>query len=465
MSEPGHEPAVLGTRGTAWAPETRLYSDGVVVGKDGEPLVVPPHSGLARVPGTGYLDPVAGSLPGAHEPAPEEVDAWTARLEGAAIPGVDGPYSDMARTALADIEVLTFPNGAAVAAGSPYWRFVWPRDTGFMAVALSLTGRTREARRLLDYVARMQEDDGGWQARYLPDGSGDVPDGRGRQLDGIGWTLWATWFWQRTTGDELGDLGEMAEAATRAALDALDPATHLPTASQDYWEMDVDEVTLGTAAPLLLGLRCAHDLLLDAGASPDAGDAADTAGRHRTARADLAARAARAASGLDTAIHTGFGAHGYRRRFSGSGGYDASVAFLLPPFAPLTRRDPGGVADAWRRAVEATTVANGGVRPGEEWTDLMTAWTPQVSLHALAAAGLGDTALAHRLLSWLDVRRTGLGSLPEKVTEAGRPAAVAPLGLTGATVLIALAVLEGTTLPVPGHGRDGTEGGVRYDPW
>lgn len=47
----------------------------------------------------------------------------------------------------------------------------------------------------LSYVASMQEKDGTWQARYLPDGSGDVPDDRGPQLDGIGWTLWATWIW------------------------------------------------------------------------------------------------------------------------------------------------------------------------------------------------------------------------------------------------------------------------------
>jgi hypothetical protein len=94
-------------------------------------------------------------------------------------------------------------------------------------------------------------------------------------------------------------------------------------------------------------------------------------------------------------------------------------------------------------------VGNGGVRPGEEWTDRATAWTPQVSLHALTAASLGDAALAHRLLSWLDLRRTVLGALPEKVTAAGRPAAVAPLGLTGATVLLALAALDGRPLPVP----------------
>lgn len=425
---------VLGTEGTAWSPETRLYSDGVVAGADGTPVVVPPHSGLRRISGTGFLDPAAGQLPGALVPTPEQVDDALTRLGKAPLPGMHGPYGDMARTALVDIEALTSPNGAAVAAGSPYWRYVWPRDAGFMSVALSLVGRHDDALRLIRYVAGMQEDDGGWQARYLPDGSGDVPDGRGRQLDGIGWTLWATWVWTCTGGGQVGPLLSMVRRAVHAALAVLDPASQLPVASQDFWEMDIEEATLGTAAPLLLGLRCGTDLLAE---SDDAGDVA------------LAQRVGRAVTELETAVHAAFGAHRYGRRVSGQGGRDASVAFLLPPFAPGIDTDVGGVEEAWRAAVAATTVPNGGVRPGEEWTDQVTAWTPQVSLHALTAAAVGDTALAHRLLSWLDLRRTTFGSLPEKVTDDGRPAAVAPLGLTGATVLMALAELDGRPLPVP----------------
>ncbi|NEE03200.1 hypothetical protein [Phytoactinopolyspora halotolerans] len=431
----------LGTRGTAWNPETRLYSDGVVVGDDGAPLIVPPHSDLRRLPGTGYLDPSSGTLPGAAVPTADDVDRAVARSAEADLPGRDTPYVHMARAALIDIEVLTFDNGAFVAAGSPYWRYVWPRDTGFVAAALAMCGRHGEARRQLEYVASVQEDDGGWEARYLPDGSGDVPDGRGRQLDGIGWTLWATWVWSRTGSGAPrrvpGGLARMVRAAVGAGVDALHPETSLPRASQDFWEMDIEEATLGSAAPLLLGLRCGRDMLA-AGATgtTDDGPVGD---------ARLAERADDAARRLAEAIRTTFGPHGYTRRSSGDGGRDASTAFLLPPFAPHA----DDVESAWRAALAATTVANGGVRPGEEWTDLSTAWTPQVSLHALTAASVGDAALAHRLLSWLDVRRTRLGSLPEKVTAAGLPAAVAPLGLTGATVLLALATLEGRPSLVP----------------
>lgn len=421
----------LGTRGTAWSPETRLYSDGVVIGTDGGPLVLPPRSGLRRLPGTGYLDPESGPLPGAATPAADEVGVAREILAGTDLPGRGTPYAAMAEEALLDIGVLTFPNGAAVAAGSPYWRYVWPRDAGYMAAALTVSGRPELAYAQLVYVAAMQEDDGTWQARYLPDGSRGVPDDRGLQLDGIGWTLWATWVFAGATGSDPTPLAAMIRRSVGAALAALDPVTGLPRASQDFWEMDLDEATLGSAAPLLLGLRTGRDLL-----SLIDGSGGDV---------ELAARAADGADRLADAVATGFGAHGYARRISGTGGRDASVAFLLPPFAP--RAD--GVEAAWRAAVDATTLGNGGVRPGEEWTDHATGWTPQISLHALTAASTGDTALAHRLLSWLDVRRTALGALPEKVTAAGRPSAVAPLGLTGATVLLALAALEGRPLPVP----------------
>ncbi|TDD95280.1 hypothetical protein, partial [Jiangella asiatica] len=415
----------LGTRGTAWSPETRLYSDGVVIGADGAPLVVPPHSRLRRCHGTGYLDTASGELPGAAVPTADDIDAARTSLAAANLPGRGTPYADMAEQALIDIGVLTFPNGAAVAAGSPYWRYVWPRDAGYMAVALALAGRADLAFAQLRYVAAMQEDDGCWQARYLPDGSRAVPDDRGLQLDGIGWTLWAAWVLSGSPSsavdrERLTALGPMIRGSVGAALAALDPGTALPKASQDFWEMDLGEATLGSAAPLLLGLRAGRHLLRRLGDEQ---------------LADWAAEAARRLAGT---VVSGFGAHGYARRISGTGGRDASVAFLLPPFAP----HDADVERAWRAAVADTTVTNGGVRPGEEWTDRETAWTPQVSLHAMAAASIGDSALAHRLLSWLDRRRTRLGALPEKVTAAGRPAAVAPLGLTGATVLIALAALD-----------------------
>lgn len=417
--------AVLGTRAAIQFPERRLYSEGIVVGADGAPLIVPPGTVVERLAGTPYLAP-GESLPGAADGASAAAAACAAELGAAQLPGRDSPYASMARTALADIVGLCFPNGAAVAAASPYWRYVWPRDVGYMAVALARCGLVDRALSTILFVADCQHDDGTFEARYLPDGSRRPPDERGRQLDGVGWMLWAAWALHGATGDVHAAVHPLIRRSVDAALTAIGD-DGMPYASQDFWEIDIAEPTLGSAAPLLLGLRCGRDLLAAIG---DRGRAA-TAGT--------------AATRLATAIAERFGAVGYARRVSGVGGRDASTAFLLPPFsAPL----PGAEA-AWRATVADTTLANGGVRPGEEWEDRETGWTPQVSLHALAAAGLGDTALAHRLLSWLAARCTAMGSLPEKVTADGRPAAVAPLGISGATVLLALAALDGAPIPTP----------------
>ncbi|MDA2813374.1 hypothetical protein O4J56_22200 [Nocardiopsis sp. RSe5-2] len=479
--------APLGTRGTAWSPETRLYTDGVAEGADGSPLALPPHSHRLRVPGTALLDP-RWPLHGAAPADPASVAARRAELTSARIPGQSSRWCDMARTALIDIRALFFPNGAMVAAASPHWRYVWPRDASYCAVALALCGLHAEAARVLAYLERVLPRSGPWQARYLPDGSGDVPDDRGVQLDGAGWVLWAAWVLERLGGDpgppspraavptpgdaQTGPLvgrdglasfpdaatdslplhpvhmgGEHGNGAARepttaapatdlAAVErlvpralavieeSLDPRTRLPRPSPDYWEKRTGELTLGTAAPLALGARAAAALTGD----PTAVDLAE---------------------GLQAAVEARFAPHDYPRAVpeapGGPTGRDASVAFLLPPFAPGR---PGPHA-AWLRTLDALRVSNGGVRPGEDWPDPVTAWTPQVSLFAMSASCLGERAVAARLLDWLDARRTRLGALPEKVTAAGRPAAVAPLALTGACVLAALAALEGRPPPVP----------------
>ncbi|WP_017619289.1 glycoside hydrolase family 15 protein [Nocardiopsis gilva] len=438
MPEAGPEEAVsvLGTRGTAWRPETRLYSDGVVIGADGAPVIVPPRSSVSRVPGTGLLEP-GRRLPGAAEATPEAVERERAWLAAADVPGRGSPWEEMARTALIDVRTLLYPHGALVAAASPYWRYVWPRDAAFCAVALALSGRRADALRVLRYVAAIREADGTWQARYLPDGSGRVPDDRGTQLDGIGWTLWAAWLLWRTASVSPDDASAATDAEGWAdvspallgaaeALDAVvDVGTGLPRPSPDYWEKATTDVTLGTAAPLLLGARAGAEVLRGLGA-PDA-----------------ARRCARVASRLGPGIERPFAPHGYPRRRGG--GRDAAVAFLLPPFAPAAPRPRA----SWHRTLAALRLSNGGVRPGEEWTDTATAWTPQLSLFAMTAACLGEPALAGRLLDWLDAHRTRLGALPEKVTDDGRPAAVAPLALTGASVLIALHALDGHAVHMP----------------
>ena len=102
-----------------------------------------------------------------------------------------GADRDLVRDALLDLHVLTTTYGVPVAGWTGPWRYVWPRDAAFAAVAFARTGHADDAERVLDFLGRVQPGSGVFQARYLPDGSG-VPDDRGTQLDGAGWALWAT---------------------------------------------------------------------------------------------------------------------------------------------------------------------------------------------------------------------------------------------------------------------------------
>jgi GH15 family glucan-1,4-alpha-glucosidase len=411
------------------APETALYSEAAFPGEQGT-VLAPVGSTVRRIPGTPFLDPDSGHIDGALHPSVTAIEQTAAEFSAAPVPGREGPFADMAETAASDLLALRQDNGAVLGAGSSYWRFVWPRDNGLAAAALSLCGYQGFAEDALRYVYEMQEEDGQFEARYLPDGSGQVPDDRGRQHDGIGYTLWATDVVtarsSATSVDPVIRAGALR--ALRAGIALLDPRTGLPAPSQDYWEMDLETVSLGVAAPLLAGIEAGQRLASRWGEPQDAEVAQN------------------AADALAEGITRDFGPVDYQR-FTHGGGRDASIALLLPPFR---HRDRVAALDeitaAWRRAMDGMRIANGGLRPGEQWEDDQTAWTPQISLFSMTAAALEEREIADDLLTWLDQHRTSLGCLPEKVTAAGTPAAVAPINCVAAAALLALAQLEGRTL-------------------
>src|SRR5690606_12550686 len=93
------------------------------------------------------------------------------------------------RDALLDLRVL-LEGGASVAAWSPHWRYVWPRDAAHVAVALAYAGFAAEAEEHLAWLETVQVDGEWFEARYDP-ATLTSPDERPRQLDGHGWALWA----------------------------------------------------------------------------------------------------------------------------------------------------------------------------------------------------------------------------------------------------------------------------------
>jgi len=400
------------------------YAWGVQVHPDGQRQVILPGAEVDYLPGSRVLAPDAGAS--ATEVADAEAQADIARdwLAAGHVPGAGTEFEDMARQALLDIHALTNDEGAALAGYNQNWRYVWPRDASFIAVALGVSGHTDDAVQILAFLQDVQHPDGTFEARYLPDGSGP-PDSRGIQIDGTGWVMWALGQILTQVPDEaqreqiLTDLDTLVDRSGGQLLEQVDTADGLPPPSADYWEHRESQLTLGTAAPVLAGL---HGV---------AGIWAETSDPR-------AAEAQEAAGVLHAAIEAEFGPDGYGR-YIGEGERDAATAFLLPPFQPEPLTDAPG---AWQDSIAGMQRPGGGLAPGEGWAEQSLSWTPQTTLYTYAAAHNGQPELAHDWLRWVDAHRTPLGAIPEKVSPDGDPAAVAPLAWSAAMVLLALDELE-----------------------
>jgi GH15 family glucan-1,4-alpha-glucosidase len=393
-------------------------------------IVVPAGSRQLYFASSSVLE--TGSATGCQQAAVRADRQW---LSSGIVPGGSPQLTFLATRALLDLRLATRPDGAVIAGWHNRWEYSWPRDSSWVAVALAVAGHAGDSLRILRFLQQTQLSSGTWAARYRPDGSGPVDDGRPGELDANGWVPWAVWCWSveeshesESAEPQLAELWPMVEAAADATVRSLAP-DGLPAASMDYWENSV-QVTLSTAAALLTGLRAAADIAGELGHGPSA------------------ARWARAATRLADGIAAGFGRHGYHRFPSADSGDDAAVTFLGPPFAAAGPAVVSAIMDTER----SLRLPNGGILPGTGWPgDRTTAWTVETAFFALFDAETGHEHLATQTLTWFAAHATRLGALPEKVDARGRPVSVAPLAWTDAAVLLALVAQEYhlPVVPVP----------------
>lgn len=413
---------------TAFEAAGAEYVDGssVLATQDGQWLYVPP----------GVQEPAV--VPTGHAGAAAQIAESREWLAAGEVPGTSSTHRDVATRALLDMRLLLQENGAAAAAWHGIWKYSWPRDTAFMAAAFAHAGHLEEAHRILAYndqtLRRHCEGraancvPGTWDARTLLDRSGP-PDGRPWQLDANGFVPWAVWQYVEAlpSTERAGAIAEfydMVRLAANAAASSLG-GDGLPPARPDYWESTYPATNLGTAAPLLAGLRASADLAVQAG------------------RLDDAERWYAAADRLASGIEATFGQNGYQRTVVDGSGKDSAITWLVPPFNVASPTMAEAIEETWNVLLEPT----GGIKPGEDWVG-HASWTPETMFFALAWANAGETERSAGLVDWLHEHRTAVGAFPEKVTADGHPAAVSTLGWTASLALLTLEALE-TPLPTP----------------
>ena len=393
--------------------EVSLYSATVALGSDGRRHLV---GGAAAIPASRLQEGtrLLGSVPDSAAPARR-----AAAFTQAAAPwlgAVPAAHTDLAASALADLWVLGDDAPAPVAGWSRSWRYLWPRDAAFSAVALARVGLPDRAVGILAHLQSLQREGQWFEARYDLT-TGRSPDDRAPQFDGTGLVLWAV-------AELLAALPSPAErerAATRLealvtrSRDLLAGGTGhgetLPPVSPDYWEVRERSVTLGIMAATLAGWRAAAALT---GAAEDGA----------------------AAEAFTALLREEFAPGGFQR-YARRGGADSARA--LPAALGAADVVPTSALDA---LVTDLARPAGGIAPGARWRRDGISWTPSTSLLALGLARAGRREEATSLLHWLADHRTGAGSLSEKVLFDGRPAAVAPLAWTAANTLLTIDALR-----------------------
>ncbi len=333
-----------------------------------------------------------GNVVGEHPPGPEgrAAERWAegARPLG---PGAPAWAREMYLRSLLALRALTdWHSGAVIAGAREGWAYVWPRDAAAAALAFTVAGDRREARRVARFLSRL---DLVAAARFYRDGT-PVP-ARQAQGDAWGWVSVAA----RAAG---------LPAPPRRGLDWRD--------RPDYQEKDAGDY-LGNAiatppAPASTPVQRFYPFMGGQSVAPGSG------------RGVLARRAGDPGSGVDSA-----------------------VAWAVRPFP-----HPALFPSVQRSLDRLLACCEGrfGIVPSEDWPGsdpwtAPTAWTAW-AYAALAGAGrrIGDVARhdrrqALRLIGDLRRDATPLGLLPERVdARTGAPRSTTPLAWSHAFAILAL---------------------------
>lgn len=309
--------------------------------------------------------------------------------------------------------------------------YCWPRDSVFIALALSLAGYKDLAEQYYYFGVKTQRPDGLWSQRYYT--TGQPAPGWGDQLDETGIMLWGIWQHYNLT-QNIEFLSNTWPTVERGAVALTKKIDHisLPEPSMDLWE-DTECRSTYTVGAVTAGLKAANTI---------ARALKHTQSGHCWKHAS---------EKVNNALHDYFwqDKKGYFIRGLINGTYDptvdSAVLGLIFPFGIL---DPQG--EKAKQVVNG--VANnlyckqiGGILRyqgdyyigGNPWI-LITLWL------SICFNLIGDKKNALQYFNWALKHRNKLDLLPEQVDKyLGKPIWALPLAWSHAMFILALFSLEG----------------------
>jgi hypothetical protein len=305
------------------------------------------------------------------------------------------------------LRALTDRRGGAVAAGArDGWAYVWPRDAGAVAIALSAAGYRQEARRVTRFLLGLDLDAA---ARF--DGAGDPVGGRDAQGDAAGWVeggATATGL----AGHPSGAVSGTGNPAPIARMEWRNRADYQEKSPADYLANALASVDGPKTSPYLE--KSAHRREL----------------REFVTRRGLVREAGDPASGLDSAAAW------------------AVRPFPQPALYPAVRRTLLALSGGQARGFGAQA-SRFGIVPSQDW-DESDPWTAPTAWSAWSLAALArtdarfrtaarDRSAALHLIGDLRRAATPAGLLPERVdADSGVPRSTTPLAWSHAFAVLAL---------------------------
>ena len=266
-------------------------------------------------------------------------------------------------------------SGAMIAGAREGWDYVWPRDAAAGAIALEAAGLRPEARRVVDFLASRDLDDG---ARFYL--NGDAVAGRPEAGDADGWV-----------------------AAAKAAINGAGSGTVLPKVAVGSQEQDGIATWRGRQ---------------------DYGE---------NVTGDLLGNAVAAGATTPEIISRFLTRRGLAREERGDE-LDSAAAWATTVFPSRGLR--GATRTTLLELARESTPY--GIPPIEGWTPGQV-WTAPTAWSAWALVELGETGAADSLLRELRRAETPQGSLPERVDAAtGHPTSTTPLAWSHAFAILAL---------------------------